>query len=82
MPIYSKYIPAIDDDGDIEDFYTTDATDSFNFKVKLTGQTDDDGKINKVEIMVSLKYLSNFWRTLEITLINCEVNPILTWFAN
>ena len=29
--------------------------------------------------MVPLKYLSNFWRTLEIPLINCEVNPILTW---
>ena len=29
--------------------------------------------------MVSLKYLSNFWRTLEMPLINCEVNPILTW---
>ena len=79
---YSKYIRAVDDDGDVEHFYTTDATDSFNFKAKLTGQTDDDGKINSVEIMVSLKYLSNFWRTLEITLINCEVNPILTWFAN
>ena len=26
-----------------------------------------------------LKYLSNLWRTLEIPLINCEVNLILTW---
>ena len=32
--------------------------------------------------MVPLKYLSNFWRTLEITLINCEINLILTWSAN
>ena len=30
-------------------------------------------------MMVPLKYLSNFWRTLEIPLINCEVNLILTW---
>ena len=29
--------------------------------------------------MVPLKYLSNFWRTLEKPLINCEVNLILTW---
>ena len=29
--------------------------------------------------MVSFKYLSNFWRTLEMSLINCEVNLILTW---
>ena len=28
--------------------------------------------------MVSLKYLSNFWRTLEMPLINCEVNLIFT----
>ena len=32
-----------------------------------------------VEIMIPLKYLSNFWRTLEMLLINCEVNLILTW---
>ena len=29
--------------------------------------------------MVLLKYLSNFWRTLEMSLINCEINLILTW---
>ena len=29
--------------------------------------------------MVALKYLSNFWRTLEMPLINCEVSLILTW---
>ena len=35
--------------------------------------------IKNVEIMVPLKYLSNFWRTLEMLLINCEVTVILTW---
>ena len=29
--------------------------------------------------MVPLKYLRNFWRTLEMLLINCEINLILTW---
>ena len=29
--------------------------------------------------MVSLKYLSKFWKTLKMPLINCEVNLILTW---
>ena len=38
--------------------------------------------INDVEIMVPLKYLSNFRRTLEITLINCVANLILTWSTN
>ena len=32
--------------------------------------------------MVPLKYLSNFWRSLEMPLINCEVNLILTWSAD
>ena len=31
---------------------------------------------------MSLKYLSNFWRTLDIPLINCEINLILTWSEN
>ena len=44
----------------------------------MRGQTEDDGTKN-VEIMVPIKYLSNFWRTLEMPLINCEVNLILTW---
>ena len=32
--------------------------------------------------MVPLKYLSNFWRTFEVLLINCEISLILTWFSN
>ena len=78
---YCKEIPAVDNDGDITDFNGANATDSFNFKTKITGQTNNDGIIN-VEIMVPLKYLSNFWRTLEIPLINCEVELILDWSAN
>ena len=75
---YCKDIPAVDDDGDNVDFNGATATDSFNFMAKITGQTDDDRKINNVEIMVPLKYLSNFWRTLEMSLINCEFNLLLT----
>ena len=48
----------------------------------MTGQTDNHGRIDNVEIMVPLKYLSNFWRTLEMPLINCEVALILTWSAD
>ena len=32
--------------------------------------------------MIPLKYFSNFWRTLEMPLINCEVELILTWSEN
>ena len=52
---------------------------SFKSKVKITGNTPVDGNTKDVEIIVPLKYLSNFWRTLEMPLINCEVNLILTW---
>ena len=78
---YCKEIPAVNNDGDIVDFNGANATDSFNFKTKITGQTDNNGRIDNVEIMVPLKYLSNFWRTLEMPLINTEVNLILTWTA-
>ena len=54
-------------------------SESFKSKVKITGKTLDDGNTKHVEIIVLLKYLSNFWRTLEIPPINCEVNLILTW---
>ena len=36
----------------------------------------------EVKIAVPLKYLSNLWRTLDMPLINCEINLILTWSAN
>ena len=49
----------------------------------MTGQTAANnsngniaGRVN-VEIMVPLKHLTNFWRALEIPLINCEVELIL-----
>ena len=73
---YFKDIPAVDDDGNIINFNGANNTDSFKFKNRLTGQTNDDGIIH-VQIMVPLKYLSSFWRTLEIPLINCEVELIL-----
>ena len=75
---YCKDIPALNANDEFTQFTGGNATDSFNFKAKITGRTGDDGTKN-VEIMVPLKYLSNFWRTLEMPLIICEVNLILTW---
>ena len=54
-------------------------SESFKFKVKITGKTPNNDNEKDVEIMVPLKYLSNFWRTLEMPWINFEVNVILTW---
>ena len=53
--------------------------ESFKSKVKIIGNTPAAGNTKDVEIIVPLKYLSNFWRTLEMPSINCEVNLILTW---
>ena len=61
--------PALNDAGPLGNF----PGNSFSFKdkQKITGKTGDYGtKI--VETMISLKHLHNFWRTLEIPLINCE----------
>ena len=48
-------------------------SESFKSKIKITGKTPAAGNTKDVEIIVPLKYLSNFWRTLEMPLINCEV---------
>ena len=62
---YCKEIPAVDNNGDITDFNGANATDSFNFKTKITGQTAADnnngniaGRVD-VEIIVPLKYLNS-----------------------
>ena len=78
---YCKDIPALDNNNAIVNFTDNNLTDSFNFKVKIIGQTENDGT-NNVEITVPLKNLGNFWRTSEMPLINCEVNLILNWSAN
>ena len=54
-------------------------SESFKSKIEITGKTPNNGNEKDVEIMVPLKYLSNFWRSLEMPLINCEVSLILTW---
>ena len=54
-------------------------SESFKSKVKITGTTPAGGNTKDVKIIALLRYLSNFWRTLEMPLINCEVNLILTW---
>ena len=76
---YCKDIPASNNANNTIIIFSEDnITDSFKFKAKITGQTGN-GATKDVEIMVPLKYLSNFWRTLEMPLINCEFNLILTW---
>ena len=60
---------------------------SFTYKnsfIRKTPNNDSENNnvIENVEIVVSLKHLSNFWRTLDMPLINCEVFLTLTWSKN
>ena len=55
---------------------------SFKYKVSLIGNTKNDGTKNGVKIAVPLKYLSHFWRSLEMPLINCKVELSLKWVEN
>ena len=68
-------------------------SESFKYKTSITGNTYNigDGEANydankvgkkETEIVIPLKHLSNFWRTLNIPLINCEIELILTWSKN
>ena len=71
---YYRDEPALDKSGNI--IYFPDDNNnsaSFKFKQKITRQTVN-GDTKDVEIMVPLKYLSNFWRTLEMPLLNCEIS--------
>ena len=59
-------------------------SESFDYRASFmeNGVTHDNLTKNDVKIVVPLKYLSNFWRHLDIPLINCEVKLILAWFEN
>ena len=68
--LYYRDQPALDNNGNV--------IPVFHLHIKnVIGRTGDDGRKN-TEIWVPLKYLSNFWKTPEMPLINCEVNLILT----
>ena len=55
---------------------------SFKYKSSLIGNTGNSGTKNGIKIAVPLKYLSNFWRSLEMPLINCKVELSLKWIEN
>ena len=55
---------------------------SFKYKANLIGNTENNGTKNGVKIAVPLKYLSNFWRSLEMPLINCKVELSLNWIEH
>ena len=68
------------------DIENTDDFKSFEYKAKLLGNTAAQPAPNQayrilknVAIALPLKYLNNFWRSLEMPLINCKVELKLKW---
>ena len=62
-------------------------SESFKYKTSITGNTEagyDTDRIdeNKTEVVILLKHLSNFWRTLNTPLINSKIELILAWSIN
>ena len=90
--------PPLNDDDPPTINYNADPitnSESFKYKSSITGKTSNANQENgenteqgntktkrNLEIVVPLKYLSNFWRTLDMPLINCEVSLTLTWSEN
>ena len=60
---------------------TADNSSSLNYKISLLGNpvvVNNIARIN-VKVVVPLKYLSNFFRSLEMPLVNCKIKLNLTW---
>ena len=70
---------------DINTALTNDNAPSFKYKAIIIGNTVADGANSKkddIKLTVPLTYLSNFWRPLELPLINCKVEFSLKWYTN
>ena len=65
-----------------DDNLTINNVPSFKSKANLIGNTENNAIKNGVKIAVSLKYLSSFWRLLEMPLINCKIQVSLKWYEN
>ena len=57
--------------------YSVKDSKSFDHKTSITGKVEGINTTKDAEIVVPLKHLSNFWRILDMPLINCEINLVL-----
>ena len=58
-------------------------SESFKYKTNVVGKTPkNNDSLTNSKVVTPLKHLSNFWRSLNIPLINCEIELILTWSKN
>ena len=76
----SDEVPANNDE------FTINNSEPFKYKAALVGKSAYHNKGNSfvkdTKIVVPLKYLSNFWRSLEMPLINCKVHLELNWIED
>ena len=72
----------IDETIDNADVTNDDNAPSLKYKANIIGNTGNNGRKNGVKIAVPIKYLTNFWRSLEIPLINCKIELSLNWIEN
>ena len=72
---------SIDDDNIIHSILNSE---SFDYRANFMedGVTHNNLLKNDVKVVVPVKHLSNFWRSLNIPIINSEVELILTWIKN
>ena len=57
----------------------TTTSKTFEYKTKIIRSTSNNNSRLNAEVVVPLKHLSNFWRSLVLLLINCEIELDLTW---
>ena len=62
--------------------YSIKDSKSFDYKASITRRLEGNNTEKEVKVVMPLNHLSNFWRILDILLINCEINLILTWSEN
>ena len=62
--------------------YSIKDSKSFDYKASITRRLEGNNTEKEVKVVVPLNHLSNFWRILDMPLINCEINLILTWSEN
>ena len=81
--LYNYYRDEISDDADNNNFNDIKVVNSntFKYKNKIINNTNDAGT-KDIELVMPLKYLGNFWRSLNIQLISCEVSLELKWDEN
>ena len=62
--------------------YSVKYSKSFKYKTNITGKLEYNNVEKDVEIVIPLKYFGNFWRNLDISLINCEISLTLSWYED